>query len=158
MIHNTAALTLLDGQKYYVSARATNGQGTTSALATSGPILYDVSPPPTPSASLSWGTLVGSTQQLLVALNAPTDPHSGLSTIQYTVGTSATNSDVIPWTSAAVAAGSSTMTLIIPPVAVNTSRYLRFRTVNGAGVPSEVATATISNPQLMMIIMPLKLP
>ncbi len=71
-----------DGTRYYVDVRVRNGQGV-SAVSSSGPLLIDGSPPPTPSIrSLRIMMGSGDASDLPVGLEldvlAPDDPHSGL--------------------------------------------------------------------------------
>ena len=128
----TAALSLATGTRYYVDVRAVNGQGMTGGVVTSGPLLYDATPPPTPSA-----TLALTAKGLQVTINDPGDPETGVLAEQIAVGTTATSADVVPWSDVAgAAAGVRTVGLGVTP---NSGSYvLRLRSVNGAGVASAI--------------------
>jgi hypothetical protein len=140
----TAPLSLVEGQSYLVDVRAVNGQGMFSALAISGMVLYDVSAPPAPTASVTLGQFqADGTQQMSIALTAPTDAHSGLTSVQLSVGTTATASDVVAWREQTVVPGSSQIALAIPAPAMGQMRWVRLRTVNGAGIPSTIYTTSV---------------
>jgi len=135
---------LTDGQSYVVDVQAVNGQNEISGVVTSGPVLYDMSPPPTPTASV---TVTAGVPSLVV--NAPTDPQSGLTAVQWAVGTSATAADVQPWLSSSVPAGGGSVTLpFAVPLPTNTTLWLQIRSVNGTGLVSTVFTTSFSVPGL----------
>ncbi|HKR56171.1 MAG TPA: hypothetical protein VJS20_07705, partial [Gemmatimonadales bacterium] len=84
--------TLADGQSYFVDVRAVNKQGEISPAVSSGPVLYDVSPPPNPGASV---TNSGGVSTLSVS--ATTDPNSGLLGVQWSIGSTTYGTDLVPW-------------------------------------------------------------
>jgi len=135
---------LADGQSYVVDVQAINGQNEVSGFVTSGPVLYDMSPPSTPTASV---TVTAGIPSLVV--NAPADPQSGLTALQWAVGTSATGADVQAWLSSTIPSGGGSVTL---PFAVtlptNTTLWLQIRSVNGTGLVSTMYSTSFSVPAL----------
>ncbi len=148
----TAALT--DGQSYLVDVRAVNGQGGVSGYVTSGPLLYDLSPPPAPTASVTVSAGVPS-----LAVNAPADPQSGLAAVQWAVGTSQAAADIQPWLSSPVPSSGGAITLpfaVSPPT--GTTLWLQVRAVNGTGLPSTIYSTTFSVPSTPKVGPPVSLP
>jgi hypothetical protein len=137
-----AAGSLTDGQSYLVDVRAVNKQGEMSAFATSGAVLYDATAPPNPGASVS----VSGGIATMTAV-AATDPQSGLSTVQWAIGTTTSAADVIPWSAYPVASNGGTVTATLPPtVPAGTTLYLQARSVNAAGMPSAITVTSFSLP------------
>jgi hypothetical protein len=133
---------LTDGGSYFLDVQAINQQNEVSGFVTSGPVLFDASPPPSPTASVT----VAAGVPYLVA-NAPTDPHSGLATLQWAVGSTSTSADVQPWIESSIPAEGGTVTLPIP-VALpgGTTLWLQLRSVNGAGLASTMFTSSFLVP------------
>ena len=149
-----AAGSFTDGQSYLMDVRAINTQGEVGNFVTSGPVLYDLSPPPTPTASVT----VGSAGPTLV-VNAPADPNSGLTALQWAVGTSQTTADVQPWISSAVAAAGGTITLpFATALPTGTTLWLQVRSVNGTGLPSTIYSAAFSVPAVTKVSAPVLAP
>jgi hypothetical protein len=149
-INAVATASLTDGQSYLVDVRAINQQGEIGNFATSGPVLYDLSPPPTPTASVTTGTAGPA-----LVVNAPTDPHSGLTALQWAVGTSQTSADVQPWVSTSVTAAGGTITLpFATTLPTGTTLWLQVRSVNGTGLPSTVYSASFSLAAVMKLSVP----
>ena len=131
-----------DGQSYLVDVRAVNKQGELSPFATSGAVNYDASAPPNPGASVS----VSGGIATMTAV-AATDPQSGLSAVQWAIGTTASAADVIPWSAYPVASGGGTVTVTLPlTMPVGATLYLQARSVNAAGVPSTITVTSFSIP------------
>jgi hypothetical protein len=156
----TPDLPLVDGARYYVDVRVTNGQGVATYV-TSGPLRADYSAPPQPSltslAVTTATTLLGTQYRLDVGISAPTDPHSGLwnqhqqwavyrlsSEPLRTAGAAAPHAfGVVPWLQAKTGSytaqfGSSALSDLLSTVDPDEELEFRFRTINGAGVPSPV--------------------
>jgi hypothetical protein len=94
-------LTIPDGTTAYFNVQGKNIFGDYGAAGASDGILVDSSPPATPTASFD-GTVSASTSTVHFSLVA-TDPHSGLSSVSYALGTTAGGTDVKTWTSVAPA-------------------------------------------------------
>jgi len=144
----TAPLTLTGGQRYYVDVRAVNGQGLLSEVVSSGPVLYDLTAPPTPSATVSY-TLgrFGSMPQLTFQVSAPNDPESGLAILQYAVGAAQGATDVIGWSALpGFTVGSFTTSVAAPPLARGTTFSVQLRTRNGVGTWSAVYPLSVRVP------------
>ena len=149
-----AAGTLTDGQSYLVDVRAINGQGEVSGFVTSGPVLYDVSPPPMPTASV---TVTSGVPSLTVSATA--DPQSGLAAVQWAVGTSQTSGDVQPWVSSAVPAAGGAITLpFATTLPTSTTLWLQLRSVNGTGLVSTIYSASFTVPATPKLGLPVTLP
>jgi hypothetical protein len=142
---NTAALTLVGGERYYIDVRALNGQSMESNWVTAGPVAYDPSAPPTPAASLTIPP-AGTAGQPQLTVSIPVDPETGISSLQWAVGTSATTADFAAWQAMPTSGGG--MTIIVPGTVppVGTTLWARVRTVNGAGMPSAVFTTSFTVP------------
>ena len=136
-----AGAPLTDGQTYYVDVRGVNQQGEIAAYVASGPVLYDASAPPNPGVTAS--TAGGITT---LTVTAAADPQSGLSGVQWAIGTTATGADVVPWSFTTVAAGAGGTAITLPPVPVGVTLYAQARSVNGAGAPSTISVTSFSVP------------
>ncbi|HTX64721.1 MAG TPA: hypothetical protein VMD31_03045, partial [Opitutaceae bacterium] len=149
-----ATATLADGQSYLVDVRAINGQGEVSGFVTSGPVLYDLSPPPMPTASVTVTSGVPS-----LAVNATPDPQSGLAAVQWAVGTSQTSADVQPWVSSAVPAAGGAITLpFATALPTSTTLWLQVRLVNGTSLVSTIYSASFTVPATPKLGLPVTLP
>ncbi len=84
---------LTNGQSLYVHIRARNSQGSTSAYTSSGPIIFDNTPPLVPSISAG---LSGST--LNISMGNLTDHESGLRRVEYRVVNSTSGATIRNWT------------------------------------------------------------
>ena len=135
---NTQTLNLVDGQSYYVDVIALNGQGQPSQVVTSGPILYDASPPPTPTVTAAYSS--GAVQ---LTIFAQTDPQSGFLGYQVAVGSTSTGDDEVAWETLPWTQPGWYLTPITVALPAGTLRpityWVQIRTVNGAGVPSAIA-------------------
>jgi hypothetical protein len=149
-LRTTSGLSLVSGQTYYVDVRPVNGGGAAGNIIASGPFLFDSTPPPTPAVSARYAVtrvLTTVTVTLTVTLTAPNDPETGLTGVLFTVGKTQGASDVIPWTTAAAAAGTTTTAFKLPaPLPSGTTFWLQVRTVNGAGQSSAVGAASLRVP------------
>jgi predicted phage tail protein len=146
----TAALSVTGGQRYYVDVRAVNGQGMVSGWVTSGPILYDNTPPPSPVPAIA--AVPGF--PLFVTVGVPADPESGTTILQWAVGTSATTADIAGWQAMSVSASSMTFQVPGPSAVSGVTYWVRVRTVNGAGATSAIVTAASPPAQIVGTIQP----
>jgi hypothetical protein len=145
----TAAAALVEGQSYTLDIRAVNQQNGISAFSSSGPLLYDASAAPMPTASVQLPSLWVGTPQLTITASVPDDPHSGISTVQFAVGTTQTGDDVIHWRSNPALAGTNTFTPYADnatSVAGGVTLWIQIRSVNGAGIPSTIYRASFVVP------------
>jgi hypothetical protein len=140
---NTALLNLVNGMRYYLDVRALNGQSMTSPWVTSGLVAFDNTAPPTPSGAFTW--YFGSMPTLTVTI--PVDPETGITSLQWAVGTSETTADVSAWQAVSVSGGVVTFNVTVPATLVGPTLWARFRSVNGAGVPSAIFTTSVAPPQ-----------
>lgn len=137
-----AAGALTDGQSYLVDVRAVNRQGEISPFATSGAVLYDASAPPNPGVSVSVNGGVAT-----MTATAATDPQSGLSAVQWAVGTTMSTADVVPWSTYPVGAGGGNVNATLPStLPIGTTLYVQARSVNLAGVPSTISVTSFAVP------------
>src|SRR5262249_21294916 len=137
------------GQSYTLDIRAVNQQNGISAYSSSGPLLYDASAPPQPTASVQLPTSYIGTPQFTITASVPTDPHSGISTVQFAVGMTQTGDEVIHWRSNPALAGTNTFTLPpdnATPVVAGATLWIQIRSVNGAGMPSTIYRASFIVP------------
>jgi len=136
----TRMASLIGGHSYLVSVRAINGQGAASNYGTSGPFVYDTTPPPAPGVTASVDSL-----GIAVKVNVGADPESGLMGLQVAVGKTASGTDVVAWQEIAnVAAGLSTIHVKPAGLLPVGTYYVRVREVNGVGWPGATSTATFT--------------
>jgi len=69
-----------DGDEIYIYVRAVNKQGISSGIAKSGPVIYDTSPPKTPTINLS-----KSGDIMTISISNLHDPESGVKKVEYRV-------------------------------------------------------------------------
>lgn len=132
---STATLALTNGHSYYLDVRALNNQGMAGDVVVSGPVFYDGTPPPTPTATATIDTAVELTAQ------TPLDPESGQMGLQYAVGTVAGAGDVVPWqTLRVMPAATHRLSIPVAKLLIG-DYYVSVRSVNTVGVPSATATA-----------------
>jgi len=106
---------------------------------TSGPIGYDVTPPPAPGVTATY-----SSPQITLTVQAQDDPESGLLGLQVAVGTTPTGSDVIGWENIPkIIVGQSTQVLTAPGALLG-QYYVQVREIDRAGIPGPIATATFT--------------
>ena len=134
---NTQALNLADGQSYFLDVVAINGQGQLSQVVTSGPILYDASPPPTPSAAAGYNA-----GAVTLTIAGQTDPQSGFMTYQVAVGSTQGGDQKVPWQDLP-GSQPGVYTTSIPVVlqagtVVPFTYWFQVRSINGAGIPSAI--------------------
>jgi len=114
--------------------RAVNGQGMKGAPVASGPILVDLTAPPTPSAAMVIVAL-----KPRINITTPNDPESGIARVEMTVGTASGGTDILGWTRVTGATtGSYQAALPALPLKAGTKYWLSFRSVNGVGAESKV--------------------
>jgi outer membrane protein assembly factor BamB len=94
--HTRTGLALVDGQVYYITARAINGAGLRGPESSSDGIVADATPPLAPSV-IDGGRFTSNATTLEASWSA-TDPESGVVGYQYSIGTTAGSSNVVPWT------------------------------------------------------------
>ncbi|MBI2931486.1 MAG: hypothetical protein HYY16_07525, partial [Planctomycetes bacterium] len=133
------ALTLIDGATYYVTVRATNSAAL-SAIATSNGVTVDSSPPipgtvnDGPGPDIDWQN---TPWQLGTNWSGFSDPHTGIASYEWAIGTSPGATDIQPFTPSpspiSAAAGSLSLSHA-------TTYFVSIRAINPAGL-STVATS-----------------
>ncbi|MGI6295665.1 MAG: PQQ-binding-like beta-propeller repeat protein [Armatimonadota bacterium] len=124
-----SGLELVDGTSYYISVKAKNGAGMWSAIGSSDGIMVDSSPPTTPVVTDD-GEYTSSLTSLHAAWTA-SDPHSGIAEYQYAIGTYASATDVVGWTSTGVIAS---VTKIGLSLETGKTYYFSVKAKNKAGL------------------------
>ena len=132
----TKTVTLTPGSTYYFYVKAYNNAGLWSEGVSDG-IKVDVTPPTRPIVTAD-GDYTGDTS-LLHFMWSATDPESGISGYEYSVGTTAQSGDIVPLTNAGLATQVWVTGLQLTP---GQSYYLNVRATNGAGVKSYYNYAT----------------
>ena len=136
---STGTLSLVGGHSYYLDVRAVNWDNMPGPAATSGPIGYDVTPPPAPGVTATY-----SAPQVTLTVQTQNDPESGLLGLQVAVGTTPTGSDVIGWENISkIIVGQSTQVLTAPGTLLG-QYYVQVREIDRAGIPGPIATATFT--------------
>ena len=136
---STGTLSLAGGHSYYLDVRALNWDNMPGPAVTSGPIGYDVTPPPAPGVTATY-----SSPQITLTVQAQDDPESGLLGLQVAVGTTPTGSDVIGWENIPkIIVGQSTQVLTAPGALLG-QYYVQVREIDRAGIPGPIATATFT--------------
>lgn len=95
--HTRTGLSLTTGQTYYITIIATNGAGGSSAAVSSDGIKVDLTAPTTPVVT-DTGTYWGYKTSLKADWFS-SDPESGITDYQFSIGTSAGTTDVADWIS-----------------------------------------------------------
>ncbi len=131
-------LTLEDGQVYYISVKAENGLGLESTPANSDGAMKDSSPP-NDVTQVNDGTgtdidTIESTSELSANWSAATDPHSGIATYYYAIGTGTTMNNIVDWTDAGA---TTSVTVYGLGLMDGETYYFYIRAVNSAGLESE---------------------
>jgi len=129
-------LTLVSGTRYYISVRATNGAGLVSSVGTSDGILVDATPPTTPVV-IDDGRYTLSTTTLHATWTSA-DPETGITLIEYSIGTSAGGSNVIGWTGVGTATSVTKSGLTLTS---GTTYFVNVRATNGVGLVSAVGSS-----------------
>lgn len=162
-----------DGARHVLALRSVNGQGTPSVARASVDLIVDNSPPPTPTVTAltlsETGMCNGQAFDTMnyrcatATFSAPTDPHSGLATVEYRVESTATPP---PGTLQTLRGAGSALQLLtggptftsvpfwattvsaIVPSAPGATITFRLRTVNTVGLMSAEGsrTATVWTP------------
>jgi len=147
-VRATNPLNLVNGQRYYVDVRAVNARGMLSDVVASGPLLYDITPPPTPSTTVSYALgRFGSAPRLTFQVSAPNDPESGLAAMEFAVGTTQGGSDLIGWTALpGFTVGSFSTYVTAPPLSRGTTFWVQLRTRNGVGTWSAAYQISVRVP------------
>ncbi len=139
------SLSLTNGQKYYFSVKAFNGNGVAGPSTNSTGQTVDTTPPTAPPAVYD-GTTTGvetstttSTTQLSANWSASTDSISGISGYQYAIGTTAGGTNVVGWTSVGNVLSVTKTSLSLT---VGTTYYFSVKATDNAGL---VGSATNSS-------------
>ncbi|MDP2883937.1 MAG: hypothetical protein Q8P51_02810 [Ignavibacteria bacterium] len=129
------SLPLTPGGRYYVGLRGVNGQGMSGPACVSGPFVFDLTPPVKPTMTPSVATMQDGSRQLRLDFSNISDPESGISRIEYCIGTSTGTTNILQWQS--VGTVSSTLVDLsgLNPIRAMTY-YLGARTFNNAGMQS----------------------
>lgn len=99
--HTRTGLALVDGQVYYITARAINGAGLRGPESSTDGIVADATPPTAPSVT-DGGRFTSSATTLEASWSAA-DPESGVVGYQYSIGTAVGSTNVVTWTDAGAA-------------------------------------------------------
>ncbi|MEX1181977.1 MAG: hypothetical protein WEF86_01995 [Gemmatimonadota bacterium] len=122
------------GSEYHVELRGVNGQGQHGRAARSGPVYTDDTPPPAPAVSAT----ANASRLLSIAVDAPTDPESGLfEQQQMAIRPAGRNTDfLVDWrTVPGAQPGAYATSLQLPSTAGTGVTYtLMLRTINRAGL------------------------
>jgi hypothetical protein len=138
----TGTLALHDGTSYYVDVRAWNHSGEASPLTTSGPFLYDHTPPPMPAAYAREMSPFG-VPYVRITITAYGDPHSGLAAQYIAIGSTMSGTDILaPRQVATSRTGTYSITLSLPNAQRGRTYYLHVLTVNGVGLQSQMRTVS----------------
>jgi len=129
-------LSLVSGTTYYFSVKALNGGGIYGPVGSSDGITVDTSSPATPTVMDSG--LYFSNPTTIHASWSSSDPESGISRFEYSVGTSAGNSSVRGWTDAGT---SVQMDITGLDLSNGSTYYVNCRATNGAGLISSVGSS-----------------
>lgn len=138
---------LTDGT-YYISVRARNYDGLTSAPCVTGPYYVDSSPPIRPTVTPTLSTSSGVTRINLSFSNI-SDPQSGVAKTEYCMGSASGSANLRNWTVL-----NYSVTTAYPPSIVLTSAenvpgrtyYIGVRTTNTVGLVSETFWTSITIP------------
>lgn len=134
--HTRTGLALQDKQRYYITARATNGAGILGSQASSDGITLDATPPTTPAVIDDGRYTIDET--ILHATWSSADPESGIIKYFYCIGTSAGAIDVLGWTDVALATSATRPGLTL---ANGATYYVSVKALNGAGAYSAVGSS-----------------
>ncbi len=129
-------LTLLQGQTYYVSVKATNGIGMVSEVGVSQGITVDTTPPGIATVTDD-GQFSASADTIHVLLDC-TDDESGIAGYECAVGTTSGGQEVLDWTSVGVGPDALLSGLTLTD---GTVYYVSARAINGAGITGEVGVS-----------------
>lgn len=130
------SLPLVDGKKYYISAKARNSAGMGSSAGTSDGITVDVTPPSTPVVTDDGNYTMDANN--LHAKWSASDAQSGIAKYEYSIGTAAGGTDVINWTDAGTATELTIQNLGLLP---GLKYYINVRATNGAKAVSGVGSS-----------------
>lgn len=131
---NIRGLELVDGERYVVHVRATNGLGL-RRTGTSAPILVDLSPPSPPTITANQVSADGRPNSVSLSFTPGTDGESGIAGHRFAMGTSPGNDDLWPWTDAVA----NTATIVNLPVMNGTLVHVGVKARNGAGLIRDVS-------------------
>ena len=121
---------------YFISVKAINGGGGSSAVGSSDGISVDFTPPDVP-AVVDDGDFISNLHSVHVAWSGG-DAESGIAKYEYSVGTAAGETDVKGWTSAGTALEASIAGLNLTN---GKTYYVNVRATNGAGLTGEVGSS-----------------
>jgi hypothetical protein len=137
---SSSSLALVNGQTYYVTVRATNGVGLTATansdgvtVDSSGPVPGTVSDGPGPDISFQ-----ASTSTIDANWTAFTDPQSGITNLEWAIGTTSGGSQVQNFTTAGITGNSATRGGL--SLASGQSYFVTVRATSGAGVTIEASS------------------
>ncbi|HVE42955.1 MAG TPA: HYR domain-containing protein, partial [Planctomycetota bacterium] len=135
----TKSLVLVNGQKYYVTVRATNGIGMQST-ATSNGVTVDSSAPSAGSVrdggdkDVDWQS---SLTTITASWTASTDPQSGIVGYEWAIGTTSGGTNVQSFTSVGTSKSATNSSLALT---AQQKYYVTVRTTNGAGQTTTVSS------------------
>lgn len=129
--YTISGLTLVSGKTYYISVRAINGAGVASPVGISDGILVDATPPTTPVV-IDDGQFTTNTTTLHATWSSA-DPETGIVGFEYSIGTTAGGTELVPWIGVGMATSitRSDLTLVS-----GTTYYINVRATNGVGLAS----------------------
>ena len=140
----TPSLPLVDNHQYSVDVRAVNGQGGFTSYVTSGPFLYNGTPPSSPGVTATYD---GNT--ITVTVSPVAQLFVGLMGLQLAVGSTPTGSQIVPWQVANVSptiGSRPSATILTFPVGrlLIGQYYVQVRVVDGVGWPSAITTMSFT--------------
>jgi hypothetical protein len=134
---SNGSLSLANGTNYYVTVRATNGAGLT-ATATSDGVLVDGSAPVAGTVSDGSGSDIdfqASTSTIQANWSGFSDPHSGIASYQWAIGTTPGGVQIQGFTSVGLATSASNGSLSLTNAV---TYYVTVRATNGSGLTVDV--------------------
>lgn len=141
-----------DGTRVFVEVRARNRRNVAGAPLRSGAVLVDATPPPTVIVTPQ-GRLANGVVRIQVSGLATPDAHSGLSEVQWAVGTTSGDANVIGWRNVSLVnrsgggffdALSSDALPALATLQRGQTVWLQVRSINGAGLSSIVTRVSFT--------------
>ncbi|HOO55334.1 MAG TPA: FG-GAP-like repeat-containing protein [bacterium] len=134
-------MTLTDGQAYYFSVYSQNNAGLNSTAVNSSGVIVDTTAPDA-VANVNDGTgsdidITSSTMELSANWSSAVEPHTGIATYYYSIGTATGATDVVNW----VPTTDTSATVDGLALANGGSYYFNVKSKNLAGLQSEVASS-----------------
>jgi hypothetical protein len=125
-----------DGNTYFVNIKAVDKVGNSSIASTDG-CLVDESEPAAPTISSFTVNPDGTIDSTFSA----SDPHSGISRFEYSVGTSSGDTSVIGWTDFG-SSSSTSQSITIPSFSIGSEYFYNLRAINRAGLSGVIKSVS----------------